>query len=150
MPAGGRESIVAAPSLHASGSVYAWLNPEATVSPLPVRWLAQLRRPERRASELPRARSETTSSSAYGRRALTGELEKLLRAPEGNRNAQLNASVFRLAQLVAGSELCERELYERAFEFALLAGLTAHESRRTIASALRAGLRYPRRAKEPR
>jgi hypothetical protein len=141
--AGKRGYIVAPLSVHASGSVYRWRDPEAPVSKLPAAYLEALRR--RPVAALPVANSNGRTT-AYGSAALRGELERLLRATEGNRNEHLNLTVFRLAQLVAGGEIDRAELEREALAIALLTGLDQTESESTIRSGLCAGLAYPRRA----
>jgi hypothetical protein len=142
---GMRGYIVAAPSRHASGPPYAWIDPERPVSDLPAAYLGALTRPESSPSRAAATRGPTT---AYGRAALHGELERLLRAPVGDRNNALNVAVFRLAQLVAGGELDEDELKHEALAFGCLISLERHEVKATVRSALRAGLRTPRRRGE--
>jgi hypothetical protein len=84
-------------------------------------------------------------TTPYGRAALEDELTQILRARQGSRNNALNRSVFKLAQLVAEHRLARQELEESAFEVALLVGLTPLETKLTLASAIQAGLRSPRR-----
>jgi hypothetical protein len=142
---GRRGYIVAAPSVHASGSVYTWVDPEAPVHSLPATYLEALARPTVQRSR-PASVGESSTSSAYGRAALRDELERLLRVQEGERNETLNLAVFRMAQLVAGGELARVELERQALAVALLLGLERGESEKTIRSALRAGLFFPRAA----
>lgn len=139
---GRRGYIVAAPSRHPSGRRYRWLEPEAPLAGLPAHWLRALSRPKTRPASAPRL---TGRSTAYGRAAMQSELELLLRAQEGERNETLNLAVFRLAQLAAGGELDPAELEAEASYVGELAGLPAVEVRKTIRSALDAGLRLPRR-----
>jgi hypothetical protein len=139
---GRRGYIVAAPSVHPSGRRYRWLNLETPVAGLPAIWLRALCRPRTRPAIAPRA---TGRSSAYGRAAMQAELELLLRAREGERNETLNLAVYRLAQLAAGGELHQAELEAEATLVGALAGLPALEVRKTVRSALEAGLRHPRR-----
>lgn len=138
---GRRGYIVVAPSLHPSGRRYAWVEPDRPVASLPASWLRALARPETRPALAPR---RTGRSSAYGRAAMQAELERLLRAREGERNEQLNLCVFRLAQLAAGGELDQAELEAEATCVGSLTGLPAVEVRKTVRSALAAGLRSPR------
>ena len=143
---GGKRGYVVAPvSLHASGTIYRWLDPEMPVSSLPASFLGALTR--RPTPVLPAAKS-SGRTTAYGAAALRSEFERLLRAPEGTRNEQLNLSVFRLAQLVAGGELNRAELEQEAFAIAPLTGLDRTETEKTVRSGLHAGLAYPRRAGE--
>jgi Bifunctional DNA primase/polymerase, N-terminal len=140
--AGTRGYVVVAPSLHASGRRYRWVDPEQPIADLPTSWLKRLLElPELPAAEpLPRG-----DSTRYGLVALEAELAVLARTPQGSRNNALNKAVFRLAQLVAGGELEHDYLYERAHAAALAVGLGEYETAKTIASATKAGLRSPRR-----
>jgi Bifunctional DNA primase/polymerase, N-terminal len=133
--------IVVAPSLHASGAMYAWDDLDAPVSGLPASYLETLTRPPAPAAMAPMP--PAAISTRYGRAALRSEMERLLGARE--RNEALNLAVFRLAQLVAGGELNREELERKAWTFALLVGLEPGETRATIRSALRGGLTFPRR-----
>jgi hypothetical protein len=141
---GGRRGyVVAAPSRHASGTRYAWVDPGAPIHPLPAGYVEAL-------VDVPGGREGTwrtlpaTSTSSYGRAAMRSELQRLLQAREGERNKSLNRSVFRLAQLSAGGELDVDELEREALRFALLLSLEKEESENTIASAIKAGLGQPR------
>jgi Bifunctional DNA primase/polymerase, N-terminal len=141
---GSRGYIVAAPSRHATGALYRWLD-ERAPAPLPQGWLERLRRPLRLVPALePPALEQPAETTRYGAAALEQELCTILRARHGKRNETLNCSVFKLAQLVAEHRLARQELERSAFEVALLAGLTPFETRKTISSAIEAGLRNPR------
>jgi hypothetical protein len=149
---GRRGYIVAAPSVHPSGRQYRWVNPDTPVHGLPATWLEALRSRETVAngSTAPTAASVRpdswpNQSTAYGRVALNSELERLVAARLGERNETLNLAVYRLAQLVAGSELALAELEHEAAMVASLLGLPALEAQKTIRSAVAAGLRCPRR-----
>jgi hypothetical protein len=140
---GRRGYIVAAPSRHPSGRRYRWFDLERPLAALPASWLRALQRRRVLPASAP---SPTGRTSAYGRAALRSELERLLRAEVGARNETLNLAVFRLAQLAAGGELDPAEIKHDALLVATLSGLPEDESRKTIESALHAGLRYRRRA----
>ena len=126
-----------------AGPSTAGSTPEAPVSNLPAAFLEALTR--RPVPAVPAAMS-TRRTTAYGAAALRSELERLLRAPEGNRNEHLNLSVFRLAQLVAAGDFDSTELEREALAIALVTGLGRAESEKTIHSGLHAGLSYPRQA----
>lgn len=134
---------MAPPSVHVSGSRYAWIADEAKLAPAPA-WLAPT---EHNAPSEPTAIEIQAqgSSTAYGRAALEGELEELGRAPVGTRNQTLNRCAFRLGRLVAGGELSETEVAGTLRVRAISRGLSAREIERTIASGLAAGQRHPRR-----
>jgi hypothetical protein len=152
--AGTRGYVVVAPSLHASGVHYQWLDPERPLEPLPLPWIERLLGLPRPQAENPPAMAwclpaGMVASTPYGLAALDGEVQKIRTAPEGRRNETLNKSVFRLAQLAAGGEL-EFDLIEpMAKDAAQLAGLDWLEIDLTIASALKAGWANPR-SRKPR
>jgi Bifunctional DNA primase/polymerase, N-terminal len=169
--AGTRGYVVAAPSLHASGVHYQWLDPERLPEPLPLPWLERLLGLSRLREENPNppaigwaggergreirrlAFASGNRSTRYGLIALAGELKKIRLAPKGARNRQLNRSVFRLAQLAATGEL-ELELIEReTFAAAEVCGYVAEhgwqDADLVIAYALSAGWASPR-SRSPR
>jgi len=80
----------------------------------------------------------------YAEKALEDEARIMSGASEGDRNTQLNASTFKLAQFTAAGDLEEGEVILALSEAASRAGLPEEEARRTIASALKAGRQHPR------
>jgi hypothetical protein len=145
---GQRGYIVTSPSLHRSGCRYRWLD-ERPIGPLPAPWLERLQGHHHGQPQAPRSPG-THAATGYGRAALNGELERLLRAPVGARNQTLNVAAFRLGQLVAAGELPYDLVEQEAWTVALLIGLGPSETRGTIRSALRAGMRHPRSASRAR
>jgi hypothetical protein len=139
---GNRGYVVAAPSLHSSGRAYRWLDPEAPIAPLPQAWLERLLKLPSLPEPTPLVAAEGTT--CYGLAALEAELRKVRTAAQGRRNNQLNTSVFKLAQLVAGGQLDLGQLEAEATAAALDVGLGAQETEDTIASAVTAGFRQPR------
>jgi hypothetical protein len=139
--------VCAPPSVHASGRRYEWAN-EGPIADLPASWLKPLtvRDVSRTASDSVEARilRGPSTETGYGRAALESELEVLLRAQPGERNEQLNRSVFRLAQLVAAGQLTESRVENAARRAAFMLGLEPGETAATIRSALTAGRRCPR------
>src|SRR5262249_19297737 len=93
---------------------------------------------------VPTPASFTSRDTAYGLAALHSELERLLGAHPGERNEELNRSVFRLAQLVGGGQLTRSRLEQDALRFSALLGLDPGEARSTVRSALAGGIRFPR------
>jgi hypothetical protein len=142
---------VAPPSIHPSGAVYRWLNdlPPAAAPD----WLIALACVKPQPPILtprPRPASAITSASsaAYGHAALDREIERLVLASSGTRNATLNCASFVLHQLVAGGELHAEEVM-RALHYAAEGnGLLAEDGLRrvqaTIESGATDGLRSPR------
>lgn len=139
--AGRHGYVVAAPSLHATGNRYSRSGP-AKPAPLPDAWQACLSRPPAPLPEAPRPLAPVTT--AYGRAALAGELERLLVAAPGCRNTTLNLVTFRLAQLAAGGELALDELTAAVRGCAFRTGLDPVEINQTMRAATRAGLLSPR------
>ena len=134
--------IVAAPSVHRSGSEYAWLWPGRPLASAPG-WLKQ---PEREFIDVAGAKAVDLEGdgTAYGLRVLADELIRLRSAQVGTRNHELNRCTFVLAQLVAGGELREEVVRSSLLETGLSIGLNEPECRQTIDSAFEAGLRSPR------
>jgi hypothetical protein len=143
--------VVAPPSVHPSGAAYVWkcgeddlaFGANAPIRPAPA-WLLDLLNRRPATALLPNGRS--TSTSAYGRRALEAECGRLALAPEGQRNHTLNAAAFALGQLVASSALSADEVIVSLVEVARRIGLTDTEVEGTIESGMTAGLRSPRGA----
>jgi hypothetical protein len=117
---------------------------DAPVAPLPG-WLAELLRPAPLPPQTPITVALTTDRRGkWLRAAVNGELERVSRAVEGERNKTLYIAAVALGQLVAGGELGEAEVTEWLCAAALNIGQGEREARRTIASGLRAGAHRPR------
>lgn len=110
--------------------------------PLPS-WIADLlaTRPKPPAPARPNITPVTTP---FGKAALVDETNKIRNAPTGTRNSQLNESAFKIAQLVAGGEITERDAAEQLIYAGIAAGLGEHETVNTISSAFKAGANTPR------
>jgi hypothetical protein len=134
--------IVGAPSRHASGAPYRWIDETVPVAPVP----AWLRPPGR--TDFPTGRScppRRGGGSRYGIAALRGEVVAVRAAPVGDRNNRLNRAAFSLAMLVAGGELDALLVEEELLTAALEVGLTEAEAQASIGSGMHAGRREPRR-----
>lgn len=134
--------VLAPPSDHISGARYEWIDPSVPMAQVPS-WLKGC---EREPVAQPPAPAIDGPGSAYGLAVLQGELDRIRTAPKGRRNHTLNRAAFAVARVVAGGELLEIEAHAALLAGALRIGLTEHESRMTIASALAAGKRRPRSA----
>jgi len=136
--------IVAPPSAHPSGGVYEWaVEPkDVPLQPAPTWLTAMLDRcaPSRATSALGGA----PRGGAYARAALERVCGRVTLASQGTRNATLNSSAYSLAQFVATRQLSVDEVIDGLLVAASAVGLEIQESRRTIASGLRAGLAHPR------
>ena len=137
--------VVAPPSMHASGVRYQWLTaPESSPLAAMPAWVVGPR-----AAQQPSAAGDDTArdyarSSGWARKALEGEIAKVVAATEGGRNDQLNHSAFRLGQLVAGGVLDVSVVRSELMRAGIAVGLSGDEIRKTIESGLRGGLRDPR------
>ena len=138
--------VVAPPSVHPSGRVYAWGDrPRHGLPAIAPAWCDLLDPPEvRRAPPAPRRWTDT--ASAYGRAAAVAEARRVMEAEVGTRNATLNAAAFALGRLVGGGELPEEETLEMLVDAGRHAGLGPREARRTAEGGMAAGVREPRAA----
>ena len=146
--------VVAPPSLHPSGWQYRWddLHREAPIPEAP-RWLldalkppATLRtawtgntRPPAPKPDLQPEMKPPDKPAAYWSKALKGEVDKVLGAPEGTRNDTLNRAAFKLGRAVSAGALEEDRVRADLFAAGLRAGLGELETRRTIDSGLSKG-----------
>lgn len=136
--------IVAPPSVHVTGARYTWEDWSHPIVEMPG-WLLELTR----ASD-PTPQGEIRplkvagEATPYGKAAMDAELERLMYATEGNRNDTLNLVAFRLGQLVSGGELSQSFVEEETTVIALSKGLGAPEVRKTLRSAMDAGMKFPR------
>jgi hypothetical protein len=74
----------------------------------------------------------------YAQAALRLAAQRVATAPAGRRNNILNRETFGLARFTVTGALDPRDIADHLTAAALVAGLTPHETDRTIASALRA------------
>ncbi|NUL05344.1 bifunctional DNA primase/polymerase [Streptomyces lunaelactis] len=117
---------------------------DAVIPELP-EWLVELLRPAPLPPQKPiMVLLASDRRGSYLRVAITGELERVTRAQQGERNKALYLASIALGQLVAGGELGEAEVTEWLTAAALQAGQSEREARRTVASGLRAGANRPR------
>jgi hypothetical protein len=141
----GAGGYVVGPGSVVGGKVYTVTNAR-NPSPLP-RWLADLADPSK---HCPRSSSGIPPAHAdrYGEVALWGETQRLLLAPQGQRNDTLNVAAFALGQLVGAGILDRAEVITTLIRAADEAGLVADDGlrqcERTIDSGLSAGMAQPR------
>lgn len=141
--------VVAPPSRHATGVSYRWLRDHRHPAPACPPALAALLQPERPCDRRDGG-GPVTAPGAYAQAALTAETLRVrsARAPAGgnggNRNDTLNRAAFSLGQLVATGLLDPSLVTDVLTAAALDTGLGLAETRRTIASGLRAGQHHPR------
>lgn len=134
--------ILAAPSVHPNGGRYRWL--AKTVPPMVPGWLLRLLR------KMPRERTHTpvdtseASTERYVQAAVTAELDAVRKTMEGNRNHRLNEAAFSLGTLVGAGQVNERWVREQLHRAGTDAGLSDHETARTVDSGVKAGIANPR------
>ncbi|MFG1393292.1 DUF3987 domain-containing protein [Xanthobacter agilis] len=149
--------VVLAPSARDDGRGYAWVNNplgEADLTDAPD-WLLDLidkpPPPPAQAESAPSAPQPAADDPlfplkrAYTVAALEREVEAVATAQEGGRNARLNEAAHAIGNYVGSGHLTEAEVHTALTAAALTVGLDAKETRKTIASGIRAG-----RTKEPR
>ncbi|GHH63721.1 hypothetical protein GCM10017673_05130 [Streptosporangium violaceochromogenes] len=115
------------------------------LAPLPPLLFQQLLPPPRPAPAPVRLALPDDRRGAYLRAALTRELDRVASAPQGQRNGSLYLAAVALGQLVAGGALGEQDVRALLEQEGGNAGLSNAETRRTIASGLRAGAQRPRK-----
>jgi hypothetical protein len=145
--------VVAPYSTHPSGKIYHWLDESISIAK-PPDWLialARKRRTENSNADWHNFNSERVQNytpGAYGRAALDREIAALVATAPGSRNDALNRCAFRLAQLVAGGELNQRDVEGALNQACEANGLGKddgwHSVKKTIASGISAGLQHPR------
>lgn len=82
--------------------------------------------------------------SRYVQRALSLEVDALLRAEQGERNDALNRAAFNLGQLIGANALDEQSTRAVLHDAAMRVGLTDAETRKTIESGIGKGVLQPR------
>jgi hypothetical protein len=89
-----------------------------------------------------------SETSSYGRASLERECQSLRNAPRGQRNHMLNIASCKLANLIAGKQLSQREVFDALMEASTENRLIADDGRqqvaRTIGSGFKVGFRSPR------
>jgi Bifunctional DNA primase/polymerase, N-terminal len=113
-------------------------------APLPA-WLAGLLRP----AELPPQKPVAVNlpdgrAGGYLRRAVDGELARVLDSPARGHNTALYRAAIALGQLVAGGVLDEQDVTAWLTDAAARVGQKPGETARTVASGMRAGASRPR------
>lgn len=139
--------VLAPPSQHKSGNAYRWARGRAPgqCAALEVPWwlLKDLVRGARHEEREEAQRTRVGETTRYGAAALTRIAGELAQCAPGNRNNALNRATFAVARLVAGGQIAESDGRSALVEAASACGLAKRETRLTIRSAWRAGLRHP-------
>jgi hypothetical protein len=128
--------IVAAPSVHPSGAVYAWENDNG-LAPLPG-WVARKPERERQEQPVPQMKRSTNTGDPYAEKTLDAELAELARCQNGTRNATLFKTARRVNEFVLAGRLSE-SVFAEIETTAQQRGLPEKEITATIASARSGG-----------
>lgn len=144
--------VVGVGSIHPGGAMYRYATgftpKDVAIAEAPA-WLEDLLAgpaPEPTPPSVPQIpKNRLKAAQPYAQAAQGLELERLAKAPIGQRNETLNICAFRLGQFLAHSDLLpEREVIAQLTQTAKGIGLDETEIERTILSGLEAGKRAPR------
>lgn len=138
--------VVAPPSIHPSGTPYAWLN-TLDVAQAPAWVEAVITKPDP-APMVATGGIVTDLANAYATTAWAEILRRIATAPAGTRNDQLNAGAYSAGRLIASNLLSRTDAEPALLNAALTTGLRQHESEATIKSGLDAGSLIPVDLKE--
>ena len=134
--------VIAPPSRHRSGDRYRLTARGGDIPRLPA-WLIDALRADRSPVPAPASRRCIAHEDAWAQAALSGELERLRRAPVGARNDTLNRVAFRIGQIVSAGRLAEADAIQAITTTGQAIGLTKRETERTTWSGLQAGESNP-------
>ena len=139
--------VLAPPSRHSSGGRYSVRGRGGELPTMPDWIVEALQTPvvaPRREDPPSRTFQRGGDTTAWAKAALRGELDRLERAPVGQRNNTLNRVAFRLGQIIAGGQLDEAEVEHLLVDNAVGIGLGEREALATVHSGLHAGEERPR------
>ncbi len=137
--------IVAAPSLHKSGSRYRWANWGTPLADVP-EWILGRLEPKKRPGHAVLPPRNTARGTRYAEVALeraVADLHQLVGA-NGVRNTSLNATAYSLGRLVGSGLISADRVGHSLLEAGLAIGLGQVEAEDTISSGLRAGALRPK------
>ncbi|BEQ15163.1 phage/plasmid primase, P4 family [Desulfoferula mesophila] len=150
---GDRGQIVAPPSIHASGGVYAWdenHHPDDLEPAEAPQWIIdkvkskKQPRPVRKSGAGQGKPSRSAEKFEGAGALLEYELKTLAKVSEGERNDQLNKRAYYIGRILDSGELDEDMVRRQFSETAKMIGLGSEEIADTLNSALEAGKRNPR------
>lgn len=134
--------IVAAPSVHAAGYAYQWIDFFADPAPWPA-LLSQLMDPPKPAPD-PFDVARTGGGQGYAAKALENEVTAVRASREPGRNNRLNEAAFSVGTLLGAGLLDEGAVVQELYSAAVACGLGEREAALTIASGIAAGKANPR------
>lgn len=134
--------VVAPPSQHSSGRFYRWLIPADTPLPDLPKWF--LAAPEAAPTTINGSHTGfhllPENPLSFAEKTLLDRLTRLLVAPIGSRNDELNRAAFTLGQLVGLGELDRVTVESQLLEAGLQIGLSEREIQATIKSGVGDGI----------
>jgi hypothetical protein len=136
--------VVAAPSRHASGGTYQWVDYLGDAAPWPDFLSLLMNPPKAPAPPAPVRYNIGGQRIGYGQTALERELGELGATTQGGRNDRLHLAAFNLGQLVGGGALDAMLVRRELYRVGVAIGLTERECAGTITSGMRAGEAKPR------
>lgn len=144
----GIRGCITAPPSKVDGRPYTWYQaPQLDRLPAVPDWIVTaLQPPARPAVRAVEVRNPVGGSRRhYGEKALQGEVQAVLDAPVGTRNASVNAAAYSLGTLVGAGVLDEATAVVALTMAGAAVGLPPAEASRTVQSGIIAGIAQPRR-----
>lgn len=138
--------VVLPPSVHPSGTVYAW-GPERTIAEAPP-WLLDLIDPPRVQREPAPPTRLAAGSDRWGARALEIACDRIRGAGEGMRHEVIYREAAAIGEIVGGGALTRGEAEAALIDAGTATGKGEREVRRAVADALTRGEANPRRPPE--
>jgi len=141
--------VMAPPSIRDDGEIWQWitgspvdLGPDTPIALAPPWVLSLFDRPK--VYTVP-GQAPVSQGTPYAIRALEAECGRLVMAPEGTRNDQLNRSAYAIGQLVGAGALSAQEAGAALLVAATRTGLGEQEATATIRSGMVSGIHNPRK-----
>lgn len=135
--------VLAPGSIHPSGAEYCWQDETVQVLPAPP-WLTDPLQPPVRQPWTAGQLVHVHSSAGYVGAAVSAEVQRVMDAAPGTRNATLNRAAFALGQLVGAGALERGEALRALLLAGQAIGLGDDETHKTATSGLTAGAAQPR------
>lgn len=146
----GNGYVIAPPSVHPTGHVYAWVAGHHDLEPAAAPGFLLHRDGTATLPPAWEPAQFTDRDTRYAIGAVNRAAATVTEAAEGARNTALNTAAFGLGQLIAGGELTRDTATDALTRAAAACGLPPREAGRTIRSGIRAGHQQPRTAPKGR
>lgn len=135
--------VLAPCSVHPSGAEYSWQDETVPVLPVPA-WLTGPLQPPAQQAWTGEQLVHVRSTPGYAGAAVSSEVQRVMDATPGTRNATLNRAAYSLGQLVGAGALERGEALRALLLAGQAVGLGDVETRKTATSGLTAGAVQPR------